>query len=136
MDVSSIESTGKITIDSGACDSVLPKCYMNKLFPMLPKKEGLRFRAANGTVIENYGRRNLAFKTEGRKGVNCMSFHVTDVKKPLASVSKIVEKGSAVHFTPEGSYIQGPSGEKIELVLENGVYVMDVKFVQGFSGQA
>ena len=65
-----------------------------------------------------------------------MTFHVTDVKKPLASVSKMAEKGSSVHFTPNGSYIQGPKGERIELVQEGGVYVMDVKFLSGFSGQA
>ena len=64
-----------------------------------------------------------------------MMFHVTDVKKPLASVSKIVEKGSSVHFTPEGSFIEGPNGEKIELQLEGGVYVMDVRYLTGFSGQ-
>ena len=89
-----------------------------------------------GPLIENYGRRNVAFKTEGRKGVNCVTFHVTDVEKPLASVSKIVEKGSSVHFTPEGSYTKGPSGEKIDLKLEGGVYVMDVQYVKGFNGQA
>ena len=127
---------GKITIDSGACDCVMPRYDLGNLFPLLPKKEGVRFRAANGSVIESYGRRNVAFKTDGRRGVNCVTFHVTDVKKPLASVSKIVEKGSSVHFTPEGSYIQGPSGERIDLSLEGGVYVMDVTFVEGFKGQA
>ena len=126
---------GKITIDSGACDCVMPRCSLGRVFPLLPKKEGVRFKAANGTVIENYGGRNVAFKTEGRKGVNCMTFHVTDVKKPLASVSKIVEKGSSVHFTPGGSYIKGPSGERIDLSLEGGVYVMEVQYVKGFNGQ-
>ena len=65
-----------------------------------------------------------------------MTFHVTDVKKPLASVSKLVEKGSSVNFTPEGSYIMGPKGEKIDLKLEGGVYVMDVRYMlSGFKGQ-
>ena len=128
--------SGKITIDSGAADSVLPRDMLVSEFPLLPKQEGIRFVAANGNVIGNYGRRNLAFQTKGRGGVNCMTFHVTDVKKPLASVSKMAEKGSSVHFTPNGSYIQGPKGERIELVQEGGVYVMDVKFLSGFSGQA
>ena len=30
---------GEITIDSGACDSVLPKDELRGLFPMLPKKD-------------------------------------------------------------------------------------------------
>ena len=65
-----------------------------------------------------------------------MSFHATDVKNPLASVRKIVEKGSSVHFTPSGSYIQGVNGEKVNLQVEGGVYVMDVAYLKGFSGQA
>ena len=65
-----------------------------------------------------------------------MQFHVTNVSKPLASVSRIVEKGSSVHFTPQESYILSPSGEKIVLKLENGVYVMDVKYCSGFTRHA
>ena len=77
----------------------------------------------------------MAFRAKGRKGVNCVGFHVADVKNPLASVSKIVENGNSVHFTPEGSFIRGPGGESIELKLEGGVYVMDVSYVMGFKGQ-
>ena len=65
-----------------------------------------------------------------------MTFHVTDAHKPLASVSKMVEQGTSVHFTPEGSYIQGVNGEKINLKKKGGVYVMDVTYLQGFSGLA
>ena len=126
----------KITVDSGAADSVMPLRGAGELFPMLPKKEGVRFCAANGQAIENYGRRNVAFKVGGGKRINCMTFHVTNVTKTLASVSKMVEKGNSVHFTPEGSYIEGAGGERIPLSLENGVYVMDFEYLTGFSGQA
>ena len=64
-----------------------------------------------------------------------MTFHVTDVKKTLASVSKMVEKGNSVHFIPKGSYIEREKGERIPLSLEGGVYVMDVKYLAGFNGQ-
>ena len=127
------ESTGKITIDSGAADCVMPKEVLGDRFPLLPAKEGIRFCAANGTPIQNYGR---LFSTAEKRGLNCMQFHVTDVKKPLASVSRIVEKGSSVHFTPSESYILSPSGEKIVLKLENGVYVMNVEYCSGFTRPA
>ena len=65
-----------------------------------------------------------------------MQFHVTDSKKTLASVSKIVEQGNAVHFAPSGSFIEGPRGERVELALEGGVYVIDAKFMKGFMRQA
>ena len=64
-----------------------------------------------------------------------MTFHVTDVKKSLASVSKMVEKGNSIHFAPKGSYIEGSKGERIPLTLERGVYVMDVEYMSGFMGQ-
>ena len=71
----------------------------------------------------------------GQAMVNCMQFHVTDSKKTLASVGKIMEQGNSVHFTPQGSYIEGPKGERVELALEGGVYVIDAKFLKGFSRQ-
>ena len=79
---------------------------------------------------------NVAFRAKGREGVNCMSFHATDSKKPLASVRAIVEKGSSVHFSPEGCYILGVNGERVNLQVENGVYVMDVSYLKGFTRQA
>ena len=129
------EVEGKIIIDSGAADSVIPKEILENAFPLMPQKEGLRFLAANGTIINNYGRRNVAFRARGHEAVNCMQFHVTDSKKTPASVGKIVEQGNSVHFTPNGSYIEGPKGERVELVLEGGVYVIDAKFLTGFSRQ-
>ena len=57
---------GKMTIDSGAADSVLPKETLEGLVPMLPKKEGVRFCAADGQTNANYGRRNVAFQAKGR----------------------------------------------------------------------
>ena len=127
---------GKSTIDSGAADSVIPKDALEGVFPMMPKKEGVNFVAANGQRIRNYGRMNVASNATVRRGVNRMTFHVAGVQKPLASVSKMVEQGTSVHFTPGGSYIEGVNGERIELKQEGGVYVMDVKYLQGFSGQA
>ena len=126
---------GKIVIDSGAVDSVLPRYELDQAFELLPKKENMRFVAANGSPINNYGRRRVVFRAEGRKGINCMSFHVTDSKKALASVAKMVEQGNSVHFTPSGSYIEGSHGEKIPLKVEGGLYVMDVSYLPGFRGQ-
>ena len=60
---------------------------------------------------------------------------MTDVKKALASVGKMVDQGNSAHFTPSGSYIEGANGERVELRKEGGVYVMDVKYLPGFRGQ-
>ena len=64
-----------------------------------------------------------------------MAFLVTDAKKALASVGKMVDQGNSVHFTPSGSYTEGPQGERVELRKQEGVYVMDVSYLPGFRGQ-
>jgi hypothetical protein len=52
---------GKITLDSGAGVSVWPKKLKTNL-KMLPKDASLRMIAANGTPIENYGKKVIKFK--------------------------------------------------------------------------
>ena len=126
---------GQIVVDPGAADSVLPRFELDQAFPLVPKRENMRFVAANVQTINHYGRRHVAFRTDGRTGINCMAFHVIDAKKALASVGKMVEQGNSVHFTPTGSYIEGPKGERVELRKEGGVYVMDVDYLPGFRGQ-
>ena len=77
--------------------------------------------------MENYGGTKIKFKNEGK--VKAMNFSVTDCKKPLAAVSKIVDKGNRVVFDGEGSYIENKAtGEKIVLERERGTYVMVVEF--------
>ena len=58
-----------------------------------------------------------------------MNFSVTDCKKPLASVSKIVDRGNRVVFDEDESYILNKkTGEKISLERDRGTYVMVVEF--------
>ena len=58
-----------------------------------------------------------------------MVFHMTDAKRMLASVDKIVAAGHKVNFAkdPEECYIEHVgTGEKIFMQRENGVFVMKV----------
>ena len=67
------------------------------------------------------------FKKDGK--VKGMNFEVTDCKKPLASVAKIVDKGNRVVFDEDESYIYNKkTGEKIMLERERGTFVMLVEF--------
>ena len=103
----------QIVVDPGAADSVLPRYELDQAFPLLPKRENMRFVAANGQPIQNYGRRHVAFRAEGRQGINRMAFHVTDARKALASVGKMVDQGNSVHFTPSGIYtLRGRKGRE------------------------
>jgi len=65
----------------------------------------------------------------------CLGFQVAEVKKPLISVKRIVEKGNFVSFGPkdEDNYILNQvTGDKMMLKSNGkGSYLMDVCFVGG-----
>ena len=124
---------GRITIDSRAAESVLPK----NMLPNEPivegeaKRRGVKYVAANGGKMENIGEKKVKFKRAGSNAVNSITFQVTDVSKPLASVSRILDKGNAVIFSRRGSYILNEvSGEKIPIVEEKGTFGIDVEFLE------
>ena len=60
------ESTGTITLDSGAGVSVWPAGQLKNV-PMQPKKAGLRMVAANGTEIKNLGQKTIRFRQSEQK---------------------------------------------------------------------
>ena len=119
---------GKVTIDSGAGESVWPSHHLGG-----PDESGLTsvgFLAANGSKMPNYGPKKVVFENEGK--TRSMKFHCTDVKKPLGAVSRICEKGNIVQFGPseDQCFIQNiVTQEKIPMKLEKGTYVMEVDFV-------
>ncbi len=51
---------GEVIIDSGAAENVMPKDYLPELQMQTPKA-GVRFAAANGGSMGNYGRKTLHF---------------------------------------------------------------------------
>ena len=57
-----------------------------------------------------------------------VTFQVTKVKKPLAAVSKITEKGNWVCFGPSEAYIENVAGKRTDLELYNGTYSSDVEY--------
>ena len=59
-------------------------------------------------------------------GINCKVFQVTDVGKPLASVSRTLDIGGA-----NGSYVvNDQTGRRISLVEKRGTFVMKMEYVQ------
>lgn len=56
--------SGEIIIDSGAAECVMPKDMLPNL-EKLAAKAGVRFAAANGAEIGNYGRKLINFLPKG-----------------------------------------------------------------------
>ena len=143
MDISGLDfnrsiGKGTITIDSGAAESVLPRDMLKEvqLRESAGSKASVKYIAANGSRMPNLGEKKVHFKTKSGMESN-MVFQVTDARKPLASVSKIVEKGNRVVFSPTGSYIENiQTGKKAALEEANGTYHLDVKYLsEGFARQ-
>lgn len=131
---------GKITIDSGAAESVLPVDVVpnETLMEGEAKKKGVRYVAANGGRMDNMGEKRVRFRREGSAAVNSIMFQVTGVGKPLASVSRILDKGNSVIFSRnhEGSYIVNEkTQERIPIKEEKGTFVIDVEFLEPASGE-
>ncbi len=53
-------TAGTIVVDSGAAECVMPQHMLPKS-PTLERKEGVRFAAANGGEMGNYGRKMVEF---------------------------------------------------------------------------
>ena len=72
------------------------------------KRHGVKYVAANGARMDNLGEKKVKFKRMGSDEANGITFQITEVSKPLASVSRILDKGNRVVFDrgPDGSYIQ------------------------------
>ena len=139
VDMNLVEAgRGRVIIDSGSAESVL---YKNML-PNEPIVEGeaerrvVKYVAANGGKMENIGEKKVKFKRAGSNAVNSITFQVTDVSKPLASVSRILDKGNAVIFSRSGSYILNEvSGEKIPIVEEKSTFAPAGLKVQDVHGE-
>ena len=81
-------------IDSGAVDNVLPKdvCAHVPLEKTARSRSGMGFRGANGAHIHHYGQRRFPVETELGNVMNTR-WEVADVRKPLISAARVLEKG-------------------------------------------
>ena len=118
---------GKVTVDSGAGESVWPSGVLGGADAVSTNAVG--FVAANGNRMKNIGTKRVVFIKDQKR--RAMGFHVTEVRKPLAAVSRIAEKGNIVQFgpNPEHCFIQNiQTKEKMMMQLEKGTCVFDVDF--------
>ena len=96
--------------------------------PSCGSKSGVTYIAANGTRMPNLGEKRVKFRTEDVLD-SSINFQVTRVKKPLAAVSRIIEKGNWVCFGPTDAYIENvATGRRTRMQLHNGTYSIDVEY--------
>ena len=118
MDVDEDWRDMEVTVDSGAANSVLN----GDDWPTIPREESEGSR--NGRVylgpgkekIPNRGQKSMKVKTGGSDVTHGMTFQDAAVRKPLAAVSGMNDKGNLVLFDKKGSYIIPDSSPEVEII--------------------
>ena len=119
----------EVTIDSGACDHVIPReCGTRfELFPTKESLAGRNFSAANNTIIKNHGAREVFGVSDGWVPTE-MRFNVADVKRCLASTTKLKEQGYLVVLDDDlGEFmIDKKTGNRIDFINKGGTPIMNL----------
>ena len=79
---------GKATTDSGAEESVMSRGMLEgePLVEGEAKRLGVKYVAANGAKVDNYGQKRIRFKKEGLSGVSDMLFQVDVTRSHVAQL--------------------------------------------------
>ena len=112
-------------VDSGASVTVINN-DMAKAVCATDAKPNVRYEVADGSLIENMGQKTFNAVT------NCgvlhrMTAQVTDVKKALLSVAKLVKSGNRVVFDEGNCFIENKTTkQRIPIEEKNGTYALRV----------
>ena len=125
---------GDIIVDSAADESCWP-AGQGDAFPTVPSSKRMILKTANGGDMGHYGQKEVLFKCGGIEGKEPMglTFQVTDVRKPLLAVRRLVEKGNKVVLAGgEGeSYIYNEVSKiKVPIKKKGGSFVIEAHFVK------
>ena len=117
----------EITVDSGACDTVMPTslCTHISILQTAESRAGLEYEVANGETIPNVGERKCLLMSEDSGTMKKITFQCADIHKPLLSVSRCADLGfSCVLEADGGKLVDKVTGEIIPLHRRGNLYVM------------
>jgi hypothetical protein len=129
---------GDIVIDSAADESCWP-VGQGDAYPTKQSSRQLKLRTANGGEMTHYGEKEVFVKYKGGEAKDPigMKFQVTDVRKPLLAVRRLVERGNTVVLSEGESYIENKAAKiKIPLAKKGGSFVLEARFVMNVAGFA
>lgn len=117
----------EITIDSGACDTVMPvgMCPGIGVHESENQRKGLEYEVASGETIANEGGKRCLLMTVGAKVPKRITFQLADVHKPLLSVTKVADAGYECHRNSFGGYLLDTfTGESVPIQRKGSLYTM------------
>ena len=116
----------EITVDSGACETVMPAdmCKCTSIVQSVTS-HGAVYEVANGKEIPNLGERRCLLMTLGSAVAKNIVFQVADVHKPFLSITRCADMGFDCHLTNAGGYLEDMiTGERIPLQRKDNLYTM------------
>jgi hypothetical protein len=129
----------EITVDSGACDTVVPTtlCSHISLMATAKSRSGFEYEVANGEGLLNMRERRCFMMTENSNTTKRIAFQCADVHKPLLSVSRLADQGYECTLGKIGGVLcDVDAGDLIPLHRRDNLYVMRVWIKQDDSGFA
>ena len=117
----------EITVDSGACDTVLPSNMLASI--TTESTEASRnmemYEVANGHEIVNEGQKRCMMMTPGSRTPKGIVFQVSNVHKPLMSVGAMADAGFECLLSKNGGIMRDvDTGEMIPLVRQGNLYIL------------
>ena len=115
-----------LTIDSGAAEHVVGPRDLPHV-RVTPSHRNVQYTMAKGHKTSNRGEQRVSAVTSQGHEIEFKA-QVTDVHRPLMSVSRICDRGNRVVFEAQGGYIESlSSGEKIHVQRDQNVYRLQVE---------
>ena len=117
----------KVTIDSGACISVMPiaSCEGIDIMENELSRNGAEYEVANGATIPILGERRYEVMTIGSLQPKRITFQVADVHKALLSISGCADMGIDCILGQNGGQLRDRiTGELIPLERHGRLYTV------------
>ena len=117
----------EITIDSGACDTVMPEnmCPHISLLASESSRAGLEYEVANGEGLPNLGEKKCLMMTEDSNMMKRVILQCADVHKALLSVSRVADLGYECVLGKDGGQLRDVvTGDVVPLHRRGNLYVM------------
>ena len=115
----------EFAVDSGAPETVMSEDMLMSVETKegVAAKRGVLYEVANGVRIPNMGEKKFVGYTEEGGGREVVA-QICDVNKALLSVRRMVAAGNRVVFGDENYIESMTTGERVNLVEKDGMYVM------------
>ena len=131
-DAEHLDLCGMLMVDSGAAVNACPLAHAPTVDTTRSRRD-VELQNASGDEVRHHGSKTVSYSlAEGQSAL--VEYEVADVHAPLLSVSRMVDMGATVVFSPCGAHIQRPGKAPVPLVRRNNVFWLPAE-VQEISGK-